>query len=210
MQPLSAEPHGFKQKQALKSIISQPPLACLVSSGLSQSEGVLVLHPRGSYGAGREEVADYPWAWGGGTKGSVCTAGQPVSGVPLRRPPANSVQGQCLNRYQKLWLRYVNIMFSRGQNVLKKSSAKSLSKQDIGRWLGLNRTGCGTAIIIVRWEWLNACSQILFLFIWLLSKLNQVGNSISWCAQPVIIYASIVTKLCVKWSSEMKAIYCTI
>lgn len=102
MQPLSAEPHRLRQQQALKSIISQPPLTCLVSSGLSQSEGVLVLHPHGSYGAGREEMADYPWARGGDTKGSVCTAGQPVSGVPLRRPPADPVQGQCLNRYQKL------------------------------------------------------------------------------------------------------------
>lgn len=36
------------------------------------------------------------------------------------------------------------------QNVLKKSLAKSVSKQDIGRRLGLNRTGCGTAIIIDR------------------------------------------------------------
>lgn len=73
-------------------------LYCLFLPGLSQSEGVIILHPHGSDGAGREEVADHPRSWGGVIEGSVCTEGQPLSGVPLRRPPADSVQGQCLRR----------------------------------------------------------------------------------------------------------------
>lgn len=55
------------------------------------------MHPRGADGAGREEVADHPRARGRGVEGSVRTQGQPVLGVPLWRPPPDSVQGQWLH-----------------------------------------------------------------------------------------------------------------
>lgn len=62
--------------------------------GLCQSEGAIVLHPHGADGAGGEEVADHPRPRGGGVEGSVHPEDQPLSGVPVWRPPAHTVQGQ--------------------------------------------------------------------------------------------------------------------
>lgn len=81
-------------------------------AGLSQCEGAIILHPHGADGAGCEEVADHPRAGGGDVEGSVCTEGQPLSGVSLWRQPSDSVQGQWTHRCSVRWLSVIDGPFS--------------------------------------------------------------------------------------------------
>ena len=81
-------------------------------AGLSQCEGAIILHPHGANGAGCEEVADHPRAGGRDVEGSVCTEGQPLSGVPLWRQPSDSVQGQWTPCSWVGWLSVIDGPFS--------------------------------------------------------------------------------------------------
>lgn len=65
-------------------------------SGLCKPEDIIELHPQRLNSTSSQEVVDHPRAWGGDIKGSVCAESQPLPGVPLWRPSADSVQGQCL------------------------------------------------------------------------------------------------------------------
>lgn len=66
------------------------------SSGLCKPEDIIDLHPQRLNSTSCEEVVDHPRARGGDVKGSVCAESQPLPGVPLWRPSADSIQGQCL------------------------------------------------------------------------------------------------------------------
>lgn len=100
----------FENSLTLKSISVSVFLSWL--AGLSQCEGAIILHPHGADGAGCEEVADHPRAGGGDVEGSVCTEGQPLSGVSLWRQPSDSVQGQWTHRCSVRWLSVIDGPFS--------------------------------------------------------------------------------------------------